>query len=40
VVAREDGTTATEKKLFFNLGKAKRKISAPEAGDMRPIRSS
>jgi RNA polymerase sigma-32 factor len=30
------GTTATEKKLFFNLGKAKRKISALGEGDMRP----
>jgi RNA polymerase sigma-32 factor len=30
------GTTATEKKLFFNLRKAKRKISALDEGDMRP----
>src|SRR5215469_2858777 len=30
------GTTATQKKLFFNLRKAKRKISALEDGDMRP----
>jgi RNA polymerase sigma-32 factor len=30
------GTTATEKKLFFNLGKAKRKVSALDEGDMRP----
>jgi RNA polymerase sigma-32 factor len=30
------GTTATEKKLFFNLGKAQRKISALGEGDMRP----
>jgi RNA polymerase sigma-32 factor len=28
------GTTATEKKLFFNLGRAKRKISALGEGDM------
>jgi RNA polymerase sigma-32 factor len=30
------GTTATQKKLFFNLRKAKRRISALEDGDMRP----
>jgi len=36
VVAREDGTTANQKKLFFNLRKAKSKISALEEGDMRP----
>src|SRR5450759_79507 len=30
------GTTANQKKLFFNLRKAKRKISALEEGDMRP----
>src|ERR1043166_7778628 len=30
------GTTANQKKLFFNLSKAKRKISALEEGDMRP----
>jgi RNA polymerase sigma-32 factor len=30
------GTTATQKKLFFNLRKAKSKISALEEGDMRP----
>jgi RNA polymerase sigma-32 factor len=29
------GTTATQKKLFFNLRKAKSKISALEEGDMR-----
>src|SRR6516165_2078242 len=28
------GTTANQKKLFFNLGKAKSKISALEDGDM------
>jgi RNA polymerase sigma-32 factor len=30
------GTTANQKKLFFNLRKAKRRISAVEEGDMRP----
>jgi RNA polymerase sigma-32 factor len=30
------GTTANQKKLFFNLRKAKSKISALEAGDMHP----
>ena len=30
------GTTANQKKLFFNLHKAKRKISAFDEGDMRP----
>ena len=30
------GTTANQKKLFFNLYKAKRKISAFDEGDMRP----
>ena len=30
------GTTANQKKLFFNLGKAKTKISALQEGDMRP----
>src|SRR3984893_8150446 len=30
------GTTANQKKLFFNLRKAKSKISAMEEGDMRP----
>jgi len=30
------GTTANQKKLFFNLRKAKRKISVLEEGDMRP----
>src|SRR6266403_3398905 len=30
------GTTATQKKLFFNLRKAKSKISALDEGDMRP----
>src|SRR6201990_2234058 len=30
------GTTANQKKLFFNLRKAKSKISAHEEGDMRP----
>ena len=30
------GTTANQKKLFFNLYKAKRKISALDEGDMRP----
>ena len=30
------GTTANQKKLFFNLRKAKVKISALEEGDMRP----
>jgi RNA polymerase sigma-32 factor len=30
------GTTANQKKLFFNLRKAKGKISALEEGDMRP----
>src|SRR5215468_11403488 len=30
------GTTANQRKLFFNLRKAKSKISALDAGDMRP----
>jgi RNA polymerase sigma-32 factor len=30
------GTTAAQKKLFFNLRKAKSEISALEDGDMRP----
>jgi RNA polymerase sigma-32 factor len=30
------GTTANQKKLFFNLHEAKRKISAFDEGDMRP----
>jgi RNA polymerase sigma-32 factor len=30
------GTTANQKKLFFNLRKAKNKISALENGDLRP----
>jgi RNA polymerase sigma-32 factor len=30
------GTTPNRKKLFFNLRKAKRKISALQEGDMRP----
>jgi RNA polymerase sigma-32 factor len=30
------GTTANQKKLFFNLRKAKSKISALEEGDLRP----
>jgi RNA polymerase sigma-32 factor len=30
------GTTANRRKLFFNLRKAKRKISVLEEGDMRP----
>src|SRR6185312_113141 len=30
------GTTANQKKLFFNLRKAKSKISAFEEGDLRP----
>jgi RNA polymerase sigma-32 factor len=30
------GTTANQKKLFFNLRKAKTKISALEDGDLRP----
>jgi RNA polymerase sigma-32 factor len=30
------GTTANQKKLFFNLRKAKRRLSALEEGDMRP----
>src|SRR6202049_3700800 len=30
------GTTANQKKLFFNLCKAKSKISALDEGDMRP----
>jgi RNA polymerase sigma-32 factor len=32
------GTTANQKKLFFNLRKAKSKISALDEGDMRPDR--
>jgi RNA polymerase sigma-32 factor len=30
------GTTASQKKLFFNLRQAKRRISAYEQGDLRP----
>src|SRR5262249_52703366 len=30
------GTTANQKKLFFNLRKAKSKISALDEGDLRP----
>src|SRR5262245_65603208 len=30
------GTTANQKKLFFNLRKAKNRIAALEEGDMRP----
>src|SRR6266581_8071695 len=30
------GTTANQKKLFFNLRKAKSRIAAVEEGDMRP----
>src|SRR5437879_12438171 len=30
------GTTANQKKLFFNLRKAKSRISALDEGDMRP----
>jgi RNA polymerase sigma-32 factor len=30
------GTTANQKKLFFNLGKAKNRISALEEGDLHP----
>src|ERR1035438_7119150 len=30
------GTTANKKKLFFNLRKAKSKISALDEGDLRP----
>ena len=30
------GTTSAQKKLFFNLRKAKNKIGAIEAGDLRP----
>src|SRR5258708_27722656 len=30
------GTTANQRKLFFNLRKAKSKISALDEGDMRP----
>jgi RNA polymerase sigma-32 factor len=30
------GTTANQKKLFFNLRKAKRRIAALEEGDLRP----
>lgn len=30
------GTTAAQKKLFFNLRKAKSQISAFEEGDLRP----
>jgi RNA polymerase sigma-32 factor len=32
------GTTANQQKLFFNLRKAKSKISALEEGDLRPDR--
>ena len=30
------GTTVNQKKLFFNLGKAKHRLSALEVGDLRP----
>ncbi len=30
------GTTSVQKKLFFNLGKARRRINALEQGDLRP----
>ena len=30
------GTTASQKKLFFNLRRAKNKIGALEEGDLRP----
>ena len=30
------GTTANQKKLFFNLRKAKSRISALDEGDLRP----
>ena len=30
------GTTSAQKKLFFNLRKAKSRIGALEDGDMRP----
>jgi RNA polymerase sigma-32 factor len=30
------GTTANQKKLFFNLAKAKRRLSALQEGDLRP----
>ncbi len=30
------GTTASHRKLFFNLRKAKSRISALDDGDMRP----
>jgi len=36
MVAGQDGTTANQKRLFFNLRKAKTKISAFEDGDMHP----
>jgi len=34
------GTATNQKKLFFNLRKAKRRISVLDEGDMRQIRSS
>jgi len=40
VVSGEDGNTVNQKKVFFNLRKAKSKISALEEGDLRPDRSS
>jgi len=33
------GTTRNQKKLFFNLRKAKSKIAALQEGDLRPVRS-
>ena len=33
------GTTANQKKLFFNLQRAKSQISAFDEGDLRPIKS-
>ena len=30
------GTTVDQRKLFFNLGKAKHRLAALEVGDLRP----
>jgi len=36
VEPREDGTTAAQKKLFFNLRRAKSQLQALDDGDLRP----
>ena len=36
MVARQMGATASQKKLFFNLRRAKSRLSAYEEGDLKP----